>query len=415
MANKRVVITGMGVVSCYGDDVDTFYNSLLDGKSGVSKIERFDVEGYSTQFAAQVKEVDAEPYIQKKMLRRVDPFITYSMVSAKKAVEKANLDCEKVNKSRCGILMGSGMGGMQTFSDGIETLITKGPKRVSPFFVPFILTNMAGGLLSIDLGFTGPNYSISTACATATNCIVSAWEHIQKSEADLMICGGAEASVIPIGVTGFMAIKALSQRNDAPTQASRPWDKGRDGFVIGEGAGALVIETLDHALERNAPILAELVSGAVNADAYHMTEPKAGGGGVAACIQSTLKQGGVVAEQINYINAHATSTQAGDLVEIDAYRNVFGQTLPSITINATKSMVGHSLGAAGALEAVATVKAIETQRVHPTINLEDPEDAVKDLDIMFKKAKEVEIDYALSNSFGFGGHNASVLFKKYQA
>jgi 3-oxoacyl-[acyl-carrier-protein] synthase II len=413
--NKRVVVTGTGVVSCFGDDVDTFYDSLLSGTSGVSKIEKFDVEGYPTQFAAQVKEVDAEPYIQKKMLKRVDPFITYAMVSAKKALESAGVDLEKVAKKRCGILLGSGMGGMQTFSDGMQALLEKGHRRVSPFFIPFILSNMAGGLLSIDTGFMGPNYSISTACATATNCIVSAWNHIQNSEADLMVCGGTEAGVIPVGLAGFMSIKALSRRNESPQNASRPWDKQRDGFVMGEGAGVLVIETLEHALERNAPILAELVGGAVNADAYHMTEPRSGGKGVAECLSQTLISAGVRPEEVNYINAHATSTLAGDLVEIEAYREVFKDSLPSIAINATKSMVGHSLGAAGGLEAVATVKAIERQRIHPTINLEDPEDAVKDLDLLFKEAKDLEINYAVSNSFGFGGHNASLLFKKYKS
>lgn len=413
MSHKRVVVTGLGVVSCFSDEVDSFFDSLLKGKSGVKKINTFDVEDLSTQIAAQVAPFDAEKYISKKMVRRIDPFISYGMVGAKKAIEDAKIELSQLDLKRCGILVGSGMGGMSTFSEGVETLVEKGYKRVSPFFVPFILTNMLGGLLAIDLGFCGPNYSISTACATGTNCLVSAYEHIKNNDADLMLCGGAEAGVIPIGLAGFMACKALSKNNDAPEQASRPWDQNRDGFVMGEGAGVLVLESLEHALKRKAPIYAEIVGGAVNCDAYHMTEPKEGGLGIQDCLADALGQAKVHPEQINYINAHATSTKLGDLAEIAAYKLAFGSALKNIPINSTKSMIGHGLGAAGGLEAVVTVKTVQTGKIHPSINLKDPEEAVEGLCIP-AQAIDKNVEYAISNNFGFGGHNACAIFKAFK-
>lgn len=407
---KRIVITGMGVVSCLGHDVNHFYQNLLAGVSGISPIIAFPCEEYSTRFAGQITDFDPGEYIDKKQARRVDKFIAYAMVAAKKALEQAG-DLGALDKTRAGVIVGSGMGGMEVFSDGVLTLKEKGPSRVTPFFVPFIISNMAGGLIAMDIGFMGPNYSISTACATANNSIIAAAQHILNGDADLMITGGTEAAVIPMGLAGFCACKALSKRNDEPTKASRPWDKNRDGFVLGEGAGVIILEELEHALKRGAPIFAEYLGGGVSCDAYHMTEPRQDGEGVAACIRAALKQAGVSSEQVNYINAHATSTPAGDMAEINALKKIFSDP-SSITINATKSMIGHSLGAAGGMEAIATIQAIHTGFVHPTINLEDSED------IGFyapTKAEALEIRCALSNSFGFGGHNATLVFAPYKS
>ena len=416
MKKKRIVITGMGVVSCFGTDVNFFYNQLLAGRSGIVPIQEFPCEEYPTRFAGSVQDFEIGDYIDKKQARRVDPFIRYAMVAGKKALEMGGLTgeaFEKLDKARCGVLVGSGMGGMATFSEGVETLVTKGFKRLTPFFVPFIITNMGGALLSIDLGFMGPNYSISTACATANNCIFAAAEHIRNGDADLMICGGSEASLTPIGLAGFVACKALSERNDAPEKASRPWDKNRDGFVMGEGAGVLVLESLEHALARGAPILAEYLGGGVSCDAYHMTSPRLDGRGVSLCIENALKNAGVPKERVNYINAHATSTPAGDMCEMQAVREVFGPLVSNIKMNATKSMIGHCLGAAGGIEAIATIVAIQTGMIHPTINLSDPEDGLEDIDLVPNIAKSHKVDVALSNSFGFGGHNASLLFSAF--
>lgn len=416
MAKRRIVVTGMGVVSCFGNDVDEFYDQLLAGKSGIGPIESFPCADYPTRFAGCIKNLDVGNYIDKKQARRVDSFIRYAMVAGKKALEKGNLtpeNLDKLNKSRCGILIGSGMGGMQVFADGVETLVKEGYRRISPFFVPYIITNMGGALLGIDLGFTGPNYSISTACATSNNCIVSAAEHIQRGDADLMLCGGSEASIVPIGVAGFIASKALSERNDEPQKASRPWDKKRDGFVMGEGAGVLILESLEHALARGAPIYGEYLGGAVNCDAYHITSPREDGAGVAECMNLALKDAGIPKEQINYINAHATSTPAGDLCELFAIKTVFGDHMENVSINATKSMIGHCLGAAGGLEAIATLMAINTDMLHPSINIDEPEEMLEGIDYVPHVAKAKKVTAAFSNSFGFGGHNAVLIFAPY--
>ncbi len=417
MQKKRVVITGMGIVSCFGNDVDAFYEALLQGQSGVGPIEEFPCETYPTRFAAAVKKFDVGDYLDKKQARRVDPFIRYTIVAGKKALEDSGLKGDALNtlkKNRCGILIGSGMGGMQTFTTGVETLVKEGYRRMSPFFVPFIITNMGGALLAIDTGFTGPNYSISTACATSNYCIYSAAEHIRRGDADLMVCGGAEASLTPVGLGGFVACKALSERNDAPQKASRPWDKNRDGFVMGEGSGVLVLESLEHALARGAPIIAEYLGGSTNCDAYHMTSPREDGSGVAGCIELAIKDAGIPKEQINYINAHATSTPVGDVCEILGIKNYFGDHLKNISINSTKSMIGHCLGAAGGIEAIATLKAIQTGKIHPTINVDDPEEIMAGIDYVPNKPKEKHITAALSNSFGFGGHNSSLVFGPYK-
>lgn len=412
--NKRIVVTGMGVVSCFGNDVDVFYQNLLAGNSGISTISGFSCEDFPTHIGGEIKSFDPEAYIDKKQARRVDKFIAYTMVAGKKALEmgKATPDViERFNKTRCGILIGSGMGGMGVFADGVKTLNEVGFRRVTPFFVPFILTNMGGAMLAMDLGFMGPNYSISTACATANNAIISAANHIRNGDADLMLCGGAEAAIIPMGIAGFCACKALSQRNGEPTKASRPWDKNRDGFVMGEGAGVIVLETLEHALARGAPILAEYLGGGISCDAYHMTEPRSDGEGVVLCLQNAFADAGIKPEDVNYINAHATSTPLGDMAEINALKKVF-KSPKSIKMNSTKSMVGHLLGASGGVEAVATIKTITDGMVHPTINLENPEPGL-DFDIP-TKAEKLDVKVAISNSFGFGGHNASIIFSPYK-
>lgn len=416
MAKKRVVVTGMGLVTCFGKDVETFYQQLLAGKSGVVSIEEFPCQDYPTRFAAVIRNFEVGDYLDKKQTRRVDPFIRYAIVAGKKALEQAQLASPELlsglNKQRCGIVVGSGMGGMHMFYNGTQTIIKEGFKRLTPFFVPFIITNMAGALLGIELGFMGPNYSISTACATGNYCIHAAAEHIFRGEADLMLCGGTEAPINQIGVGGFIACHALSEYNEDPQKASRPWDKKRDGFVVGEGAGVLVLESLEHALERNAPIICEYLGGATNCDAYHMTSPREDGWGVQLCIDQAIKNSGISKEQINYINAHATSTQAGDLCEVRAIKKVFGSHALKMKINATKSMIGHCLGAAGGIEAIAVIEQMRQGMLHPTINLEEPEEEVRDLDIVVK-ATPYKINAALSNSFGFGGHNSSLVFAPY--
>lgn len=417
MKKKRIVITGMGLVSCFGTDVDDFYEALLAGKSGISPITNFPCEDYPTRFAASIQDFEMGNYIDKKQAKRVDPFIRYTLVAGKKALESAHLGgahLDKIDKKRSGVLIGSGMGGMSSFLNGSLTLFNKGFKRITPFFVPYIITNMGGALLAIDLGFKGPNYSISTACATANYCIVSSARHIKAGDADLMLCGGTEAPINSIGIAGFIAMKALSERNDEMQTASRPWDKSRDGFVVGEGSGVLVLEDLEHAKKRGAPILAEYLGGAISTDAYHITTPKEDGSGVIRCIEEAFKEANIDKNRLNYINAHATATKVGDLCEIRAIHSCFGSDVNRIKINATKSMIGHCLGAAAGIEAITTVKAIETSKLHPTMNLDNPEEELGDLDPVSGKAKEHKIDVAMSNSFGFGGHNSVILLAPYK-
>lgn len=413
MAKKRIVITGMGLVSCFGSNIDTFYNSLLQGKSGVLPITSFSTEGFSTQFAAEIKNFDPSLYLEKKQARRVDKFIAYAIAAGKMALENAEISPKQslLDPYRCGVLIGSGMGGMSVFVDNVHAL-SESPRRVSPFLIPFIITNMGGGLLAQELGFMGPNYSISTACATSNYSIISAANHIRNGEADLMICGGAEAAIIPLGLAGFCSIKALSTRNEEPSKASRPWDKARDGFVMGEGAGVLVLESLEHAKKRGARILGEYLGGALTCDAHHMTDPHPEGLGVAKCVELAIKDASISSEEINYINAHATSTPTGDMAEINALKKIFANP-SSIAINSTKSMVGHCLGAAGGIEAIAVLKAILTETIHPTINLENPEP-----DLSFytpTQATHWPVRAVLSNSFGFGGHNASLILAPYRS
>lgn len=413
MTKKRVVVTGMGLVSCFGSDIDHFYNELLAGKSGITPITGFDCSDYPTRFAGCVKEdYDIEEFMDKKQARRVDPFIRYAAVASKKALKASGLDLAKVDKSRAGVVVGSGMGGMSIFYEGSLTIKEKSYRRLTPFFVPFIITNMAGALIAIETGFMGPNYSTSTACATSNYTILQAARHIQSGEADIMIAGGTEAPINPVGLSGFVTIKALSERNDSPETASRPWDKERDGFVMGEGAGVLILEEYEYAKKRGAPIIAEILGGGLSCDAYHITEPHPEGAGLIIAVQKALDDAGVTKERVNYINAHATSTSVGDVAEIYGIKKFFGDHAKNIKINATKSMTGHCLGAAGGIEAIAVIKALETGMIHPTANLVHPEESLAPLDPVIGKAQKLDIDIALSNSFGFGGHNSCVAFSR---
>mmetsp|Transcript_33636 Transcript_33636/g.74468 ORF Transcript_33636/g.74468 Transcript_33636/m.74468 type:complete len:456 (-) Transcript_33636:523-1890(-) len=418
---KRIVITGIGISSCFGNDPDVFYSKLLEGVSGVGPISRFDTAEFPTKFGAQIKDFNVEGLIDAKNARRYDDCLKYSVVSGRKALIQAGLDKEKnpegyskLDLTRVGVLIGTGMGGLTVFQDGVVNLVQKGVKKISPFFIPYAITNMGGALLAIDQGFMGPNYSISTACATANYAFVAAANHIRQGDADVMVVGGSEAPIIPVGLGGFVACRALSTRNDEPEKASRPWDVDRDGFVMGEGAGVLVFESLEHAQKRGAKIIAEYLGGAVTCDAHHMTDPRADGLGVSTCIQLALKDSGIEREQVNYINAHATSTLVGDIAEVKAIKKVFSET-KHIKMNATKSLIGHCLGAAGGMEAIATIKAIETGWVHPTLNQHNLIDEVSGIDTVPFEKKQHKITAGISNSFGFGGHNSVCVFAPFQA
>ncbi|KAH7851718.1 hypothetical protein Vadar_015707 [Vaccinium darrowii] len=412
---RRVVVTGMGVETSVGNDPDVFYNNLLEGVSGISEIEGFDCAQYPTRIAGEIKTFSTDGWVSPKLSKRMDKFMLYVITAGKKALANGGITDEvmkELDKARCGVLIGSGMGGMQVFSDAVEALKIS-YKKMNPFCVPFATTNMGSAMLGMDLGWMGPNYSISTACATSNYCILSAANHIIRGEADVMLCGGSDACIIPIGLGGFVACRALSQRNSDPAKASRPWDSNRDGFVMGEGAGVLILEELEHAKKRGANIYAEFLGGSFTCDAYHMTEPHPKGAGVILCIEKALAQSGVSREQVNYINAHGTSTPAGDLKEYQALIRCFGQNL-ELKVNSTKSMIGHLLGGAGAVEAVATVQAIRTGWVHPNLNLENPDEGV-DMNVLVGQKKErLDIKVAMSNSFGFGGHNSAILFSPYK-
>jgi len=415
--SRRVVVTGLGIVSTHGDDKEEFYDNLCAGKSSAKIITKFDPEGLTTQIACEISNFDASAYLDKKSERRMDDVVKYTIAAGKRALEDAGLsqgtECfDNLDKERCGILIGSAMGGT-SLSTSIENMdkLLKG-KKLSPFFVPYTLINVPGGLLGIDVGFKGPNYAVVTACATGNYCITSAARHIQDGECDLCLAGGAEAAVTRAGIAGFIACKALSSRNDDPERASRPWDKDRDGFVMGEGAGVLCLESLDHARKRGATIYAEYLGGAFTCDAHHMTEPHPKGEGVSRCIKTAMENSGVTADQVGYMNCHGTSTPVGDMAEVRAIQAAFGGRTDKLVVNSTKSMLGHCLGAAAGIEAVATVQALRHQKVHPTINLGDPEDGF-DLNAPTEALAMPDLEIAISNSFGFGGHNSAVVFKRF--
>ena len=412
MSKRRVVVTGLGCITPVGNNIDDFWNSLLSGKSGVSNIDVFDASEMSVKFSASIKDFNAEKYFDVKEQRKLDLFMQYGLAAAIDAVSDSTIDNPELDKERIGVCIGSGIGGLSSIENTHDTLKKSGPRRISPFFIPATIINMISGNLSIKYGFKGPNSSIVTACTTGTHNIGEGFRQIQYSHADIMLCGGAEMATTPLGIGGFAAARALSTRNDAPQQASRPWDTGRDGFVLGDGAGVLVLEELEHAKTRGAKIYAEVVGYGMSADAFHMTLPSETGEGAQRCMKNAIKDAGINREDIGYINAHGTSTPAGDVVEAKAIKSMFGDHSKSIIVNSTKSMIGHLLGAAGGVEAIATALSLKNQKIHQTINV-DNQDPECDLDFNISGSKDVDIKYALSNSFGFGGTNGSLIFSKY--
>ncbi len=410
--NRRVVITGCGVISPIGIGLDDFWNSLVNGKTGVSTIASFDASQFSTQIAAEVKNFEPEKYIDKKKIRKMDRFTQFGFAAAKMAIEDAKLDMEREDPFRVGVIVGSGIGGISTVAQEHKTLLEKGPRRVSPFMIPMLITNIAAGEIAIAYNIQGPNYSIASACATSNHTVGDALRLIRYGDADVIIAGGSEAAVTPLGLAGFCAAKALSTRNDDPEHASRPFDKERDGFVMGEGAGIVVLELLEHALSRGAPIRAELIGYGATDDAYHITAPSPDGQSAAQAMANAVADGGVKPEDVEYINAHGTSTPLNDKVETLAIKKVFGDWAYKIPVSSNKSMIGHLLGAAGVVELIATILTIQRETIPPTINYEFP-DPECDLDYVPNKARPKKIELALSNSLGFGGHNATLVVRKY--
>lgn len=411
MGRNRVVVTGMGMVSPVGHNVADSWAAVLAGKSGAAPIDSFDASAFATQFSASVKNLDLSPYLSEKEARKVDPFIQYGMAAGIQAVEDSGLQVSSENAERIGCVIGSGIGGLGSIEDTAITIKERGPRRISPFFVPGSIINMIAGNLSIRYGFKGANIAVTTACTTGTHCIGLAAREIMFGYADVMICGGSEMATTPVGIGGFGAARALSTRNDEPTRASRPWDKGRDGFVLGDGAGMLVLEEYQHAVARGAKIYAEVIGFGASADAFHMTSPPEDGEGAARSMLNALKDAGISPADIQHINAHGTSTPAGDLAECRAVKSVFGEHAYSLTVSSTKSMTGHLLGAAGAIETIFTVLAIKDQIAPPTINLDDPEPEC-DLNFVAHKAQAQKIQIALNNSFGFGGTNGTLVFRR---
>lgn len=410
---NRVVITGLGVVTSLGQDVETFWGNITAGKSGVSLIENFDVSEYLTRIAAEIKDFNLEKYVDKKEARRMDRFVQFAVAASLDALKDANLNIkEDTDPERVGVAVGSGIGGLTTWEEQHKILLEKGPRRVSPFFIPMMIANMGSGQISIITGAKGPNTTTVTACATGTHSIGDSFKMIQRGDADVMICGGAEATISPTGVAGFCALRAMSTRNDEPEKASRPFDVNRDGFVLGEGAGILILESLEHAQKRGAQIYAEVIGYGMSGDAYHMTEPDPDG--AARGMAKAIKDAGIAPEEIQYINAHGTSTPVGDKSETIAIKKAFGEHAYKLAISSTKSMTGHLLGAAGGVEAVICGLTIKHGLIPPTINL-DNQDPECDLDHVPNVARPANVDIAMSNSFGFGGHNATIILKKFEA
>jgi len=413
MNERRVVITGLGVVAPNGNDVETFWDSLKNGVSGIAPIDAFDASGYECQFAGQVRNFDPKEHFNNpKDARRTDRFAQLSMAAAKMAMRDSGVDVEKTNRERFGVIVSSGIGGLKTLEDQHSALLEKGPSRVSPFTIPMLISNMASGLISMEYGLQGPNFCIVTACATANNAIGESWRMIKFGDADIFLAGGSEASIIPIGVASFAAMKALSTRNDDPQRASRPWDRDRDGFVMSEGAGVVVVEELEHAKARGATIYCELAGYGLSADAHHMTAPPPDGSGAVRAMRMALGHAKIAPEQVDYVNAHATSTGLGDVCETRAIKTVFGQYAKSVSVSSTKSMTGHLLGGAGGVEMAACALAIRDSVIPPTINLDNPDEEC-DLDYTPNVAKEKKVRVAVNNSFGFGGHNATLVATEY--
>ncbi|MDQ0091704.1 3-oxoacyl-[acyl-carrier-protein] synthase II [Paenibacillus anaericanus] len=409
----RVVVTGMGVVTSLGNDLDTFWDNLVQGKSGVSLIEAFDVSGYTTRIAAEVKDFNPDDYIDRKEARKMDRFVQFATTAAFSALKDSGLNiAEQTDPERVGVMIGSGIGGLGTLEDQHSILLEKGPRRVSPFFIPMMIANMASGHVSILTGAKGPNSTTVTACATGTHSIGDSYRTIMNGDADVMICGGAEATIRPTGVAGFCSMRAMSTRNDEPERASRPFDSERDGFVMGEGAGILILESLEHAQKRGAKIYAEVIGYGLSADAHHMTDPDPDG--ASRAMKMALRSAGIEPEKVDYINAHGTSTPPGDRSETTAIKWTFGDHAYKLAVSSTKSMTGHLLGAAGGVEAVICGLTLQNGIIAPTINLENP-DPDCDLDYVPNEARHSDVKVAMSNSFGFGGHNATIILKKFEA
>ena len=413
MNGRRVVITGLGLVTPLGNSVDSSWQAIKEGRSGINMLTQFDTAEFSTRFGGSVKDFDCTPYLSAKEARRMDVFIQYGLAAGVQAVTDSGLLDSPVNFERIGVAIGSGIGGINTIEDTSNLVRTSGPRKVSPFFVPGSIINMLGGTLSIRYNFQGPNIAITTACTTGTHNIGVAANMICSGQADVMLAGGAEMATSPVGLGGFCAARALSTRNDDPQSASRPWDKDRDGFVLSDGAGIMVLEEYEHARKRGAKIYAELAGFGMSGDAYHMTSPSEGGKGAALCMRNALASAQLDPSTVHYINAHGTSTIAGDLAETHAIKSVFGPYAQKLAVSSSKSMIGHLLGASGAVEAIICALSIRDHVLTPTINLENP-DAECDLDYVPHHSRDARIDVALSNSFGFGGTNGSLVFKRLQ-
>lgn len=417
MSQRRVVITGMGVLAPNGNSVEEFWKNSLAGKSGVRLIneDRFDVTEYSTRFAGQLDDFDPKvAFKTPKEARKCDRYTQMAMAATKEAWEHSGLTEADYDPNRSGVLVGSGIGGLKSLEDNHAKMLASNPSRISPFMIPMMITNIASGLVSMEYNFRGPNYAIVTACATSTMCIGDAFNQIRYGEADLFIAGGSEAAVVPLGVGGFGAMKAISTRNDDPERASRPFDTNRDGFVLGEGAGIMIVEELEHAKKRGANILAEITGYATTGDAYHMTSPAPEGEGAGRAMARALEVAGLSPDKVDYVNAHGTSTQQGDICESMAIRRILGDHADKVWVSSIKSMIGHLLGAAGSVEMAACIKAIQTGDVPPTINL-DNQDPACDLDYVPNEARHGDINVIMNNSFGFGGHNACLVAKKFEA
>jgi 3-oxoacyl-[acyl-carrier-protein] synthase II len=414
MQLKRVVVTGLGALTPIGNNIEEYWNALVDGVSGAAPITSFDAAKFKTRFACELKDFNVNDFINRKDARKMDRFTQYAMVASDEAIADANLDLEKINKLRVGVIWGAGIGGLETFqNEAINFGAGDGTPKFNPFFIPKMIADIAPGNISIKNGFMGPNYTTVSACASSANAMIDALNYIRLGTCDVIVTGGSEAAVVISGVGGFNAMKALSTRNESPETASRPFDAERDGFVLGEGAGALVLESYEHAKARGAKIYAEVIGGGMSSDAYHMTAPHPEGVGVIAVMKSCLENSGIKPEDVDHINTHGTSTPLGDVAELKAISNVFGDHAKNININSTKSMTGHLLGAAGAIESIAAILAMKHSIVPPTINHANIDENINpDLNLTLNKAQKREINVAMSNTFGFGGHNACVAFRK---
>ncbi len=410
--NQRVVVTGLGVVAPVGNTLNAYWEALLAGRNGIGRITRFDPTHHGSQIAGEVKGFDPHEYLERKQAKRMDRFAQFALAASLQALSDAQLEINELNADQVGVMIGTGIGGIKTLEDQQEVYLSRGPSRCSPFMVPMMIANMAAGLTAIQVGAKGPNSCPVTACAAGSNAVGDAFRTIQRGDAQAMICGGTEAAITPLTVAGFASAKALSTRNDDPEHACRPFDQDRNGFVIGEGSGILILESLAHAEARGAKIYGEIVGYGMTCDAYHMTSPTPEGTGAARAIALALQDGNLQPEDISYVNAHGTSTSANDVTETKALKKALGEAAYQVAISSTKSMTGHLLGGSGGIEAVATVMAIANDKIPPTINLENP-DPECDLDYVPQIAREIMVNCALSNSFGFGGHNITLAFKKY--